>query len=89
MDSGFIDEYILLCIKEPILERAYLTVALNDIKELLADENIDIDYLVIAHELTMLTKEIRYVTQRYSPKHLKLANIWLEFPNTVILGFRT
>lgn len=77
-----------MCVKEPTLERVYLSAALKDITELLSEDNVDIDYWTITHELTMLVKEVRYVCMRYSPKHLHLVNLYIEFPNTVMMGYR-
>ena len=88
LDNTFIDDYLLMCVKEPTLERLYLSAALKDITELLSEENLELDYWAITHELNMLVKEVRYVCLRYSPKHHRLVNLYVEFPNTVMLGFR-
>lgn len=76
----------MLCLKDPMLEKAYIAATLNELQDIFELNSIDYDSWSISHELFMLLKDIQYLYHRTKLQH-ELTHLWLEFPNTVIFGY--
>lgn len=86
--GGYISNYILSILQNPILEPLYTYALIEDAYTAAIEESIDVTMWEVEVLMRHLVLDIKLLYKQYRVEGMTLTNLWLEAPATCIFEYR-
>ena len=89
LNGGYVTEYILRAMQSKSIELVYIYALIDDIYKGCVENGISADIWDIEVFIRHLYLDIQLLDKRYKPDKSFITGLWIEFPSTCYLEYRT